>query len=134
MAKSKTAHLAPYQFQPRASAPVIIRERVAAAKPKKQKRHSRRGHGGGAGEPIQMSIGGFLVGILDKQGTNIPTVPMLGRAGTLALGLHFLGRQFKSKMVNNAALAAAAIAGYELGRDGSISGSVLGGGGVAAQV
>jgi hypothetical protein len=66
------------------------------------------------------ALAGYLLGMLDKSGTSFPTVPMLGRAGTLAVGLHFLGKG--NKMMQEASLAAAAIAGYEMGGTGKISG------------
>lgn len=66
--------------------------------------------------------GGFLLGVLDKQGTALPTVPVLGRAGTLGVGLYFLGKQMKAPIMVHAATAALAIAAYQMGREGKVSG------------
>jgi len=66
---------------------------------------------------------------------------MLGRAGTIALGCYLFGKGKGSGLLRDMALAAAAVAGYEIGTKGSISGSVMGaipsqvrGVGIAAQV
>lgn len=74
-----------------------------------------------------MVVGGFVLGFLDKPGgpgANIPTIPMLGKAGTIALAAHFLGKG-KPGMVTDVRNAAAAVAGYEFGYKGSVSGDEL---------
>ena len=60
----------------------------------------------------------------------MPTIPILGRTGTLAIACYFFasrsgGGQFGG-ILRDAALAGAAISGYELGKDGKISGEVMG--------
>lgn len=69
---------------------------------------------------LKMGIGGLAYGFIEKQ-PNIPTIPMLGRAGSIAVGAYFLGGQ-KPGLAQDVCLAAAVIAGYQLGRDGKISG------------
>lgn len=77
-------------------------------------------------------IGGAILGYLDKNGTQIPTVPMLGRAGTLAVIAYFL--RGKSPYISHAAAGFAAIAAYEFTREGSVSGrGRVSGAGVAMQ-
>lgn len=76
-------------------------------------------------------IGAALLGILDKQGTALPTVPVLGRAGTAGLALWWLGRSNKSAQLQHAATGCLSIAMYELLKEGKIAGagdfSVVGG-------
>jgi len=101
---------------------------IRQPKPKKVHRRKTGTIQGGSLKTIGVfAVAGYAMGFIDKQ-PNIPTIPMLGRAGTVALALHFLGKS--NPMMREAALAAAAIAGYEFGNKGSISGV----GGVARQV
>jgi hypothetical protein len=64
---------------------------------------------------------GYLIksGMLDK----LPTVPLLGRAGTIAVIAHFAGKSnVGGPMMREVAVIAATIAGYQLGNAGTISG------------
>lgn len=71
---------------------------------------------------MAVALGGAVVGFLEKSfGASLPTIPLLGRKGTLALGLLFLGKH-KGGLLRDAGMAAAAIAGYELGSTGKITG------------
>lgn len=75
------------------------------------------------------AIGGAIFGFIDKSFPNLPTLPILGRAGTIAVAGYFLGRSGglgRSSIVRDVTFAAAVIAGYELGHDGKISGDVDG--------
>jgi hypothetical protein len=121
----------------RAPAP-IINIRPPRAAPKK-KHHRRRGSAGGGGLTIQhivaAGIGGFALGFVKKTFPTLPTVPILGRSGTIALGAYLLRSHVRSPIVRDIALAAAAVAGNELGSTGTISGDVAPQvSGVAAQV
>lgn len=86
------------------------------------------------------ALGGAALGFVEKQWPNAPTLPIIGRAGTIALGAYWFGGKTKPGLLRDMAIAGAVIAGYELGRYGKISGEdVLGGDladqvGVAAQV
>lgn len=79
---------------------------------------------------VGAGIGGALYGFIEKKwGANIPTVPILGRAGTVALACHFARKQggfASSQLVRDLGMAAAVIAGYQLGSTGKISGDVDG--------
>jgi hypothetical protein len=122
----------------RAPAPIVIRQ--SAPRTPKPKKHHRRRHGSGGGLTIQhivaAGIGGFALGFVKKTFPTLPTVPILGRSGTIALGAYLLRSHVKSPIVRDIALAAAAVAGNELGSTGTISGDVVPqvSGGVAAQV
>jgi len=122
----------------RAPAPIIIRQQARAPATKK-KHHRRRGSAGGGGLTIQhivaAGIGGFALGFVKKTFPTLPTVPILGRSGTIALGAYLLRSHVRSPIVRDIALAAAAVAGNELGSTGTISGDVSPQvSGVAAQV
>ena len=92
---------------------------------------------------IGSAIGGAILGFIEKQFPKLPTVPVLGRAGTLALGAYLLSRQGgmgSSGILRDVALAGAVIAGYQIGTTGKVSGDVMGDvmgddvSGIAAQV
>ncbi len=112
-----------------AQAPII---KVSAPRaPAKQRRRSPRrgGHGGGVGgivsnEALQMAIGGAIYGFAVKSGmvAKLPAIPVLGRTGTAAILLDYWARHGGGQMAHRAARAAAAIAGYQLGSEGSIQG------------
>jgi len=84
------------------------------------------------------AIGGAIFGFVEKTFPTLPTVPILGRAGTIALAAYFLGRNshMGGGIVRDVALAAAAVAGYELGKDGKVSGDYpeMGLHGIASQI
>lgn len=67
--------------------------------------------------------GGFAYGLLEKSFPQIPTIPILGKSGTIALAIYFFGP--KKGIIRDAGIAAAAIAGYSLGREGQVSGTGL---------
>lgn len=79
-------------------------------------------------------IGGLAYGFIEKTFPNMPTVPVLGKPGTVALAAYVL--RGKVKFARDVGIAASVLAGYQLGKEGHI----LGDGivpqvrGVAAQV
>jgi hypothetical protein len=126
MAKTKTRHshaLAPYRHAPRASAPIIVRVPSGTTKHKGKKHH--RGNGKSSEKILMgLAVGGFAMGFLDKPGgpgANIPTIPILGKAGTIALAAHFFGKG-RAGLVTDIRNAAAVVAAYEFGLKGSVSG------------
>ena len=85
------------------------------------------------------ALGGAALGFVEKQWPNAPTLPLLGRAGTIALAAYFFGGKSKPGLMRDIAIAGAVVAGYELGKTGKIAGDVDGEvtpqiGGLAAQV
>ncbi len=136
MAKRKTraASRAPATKIIRAAAPIIrvSTPRAAPAKRRSPRRRSSHRSGGlGVGgiisnESIQMAIGGALYGYAVKQGlvAKLPAIPVLGRTGTAAILLDYWSRHGGGQLAHRAARAAAAIAGYQLGHEGSISGDL----------
>jgi hypothetical protein len=120
MARKKTAQMVRYVSPPASRpAPIVVRMPRAPAAPKK-KHHRRHASGGGTNEWIGAVVGGAALGFIDKQGTAIPTVPLLGRAGTIALVCYIF--RGKNKWIAEVGKAAASVAMYEQISQGSISG------------
>lgn len=109
--------------QPRAAAPIInVRAPTAPKKRRSSGRRRSSGGGGSAGHGglIQNAIGGFGFGFIEKTFPNLPTLPIVGRAGTIALIAHYMRGKFP--YASQIAQAAASIAGYQLGATGKING------------
>jgi len=71
------------------------------------------------------AIGGFALGFIDKSiGDQLPTLPVLGRAGTIALGAWLFNRGGSSSILRDVAIAGIAIAGYQYGKEGEVSGDI----------
>lgn len=70
---------------------------------------------------ITVGAGGLAVGWVEKHyGAQIPTLPLVGKKGALALAIYFL--KPTNKWIRAAGIAAAAISGYELGTTGHVTG------------
>ena len=69
---------------------------------------------------LATGLGGAAVGWIEKTWPNLPAFTMLGKKGTIALGAYFL--RGKLPYAREICLAASAIAGYEFGKDGRVSG------------
>jgi hypothetical protein len=77
---------------------------------------------------IGSAIGGAALGFLEKTFPNIPTVPLIGKKGTVAIVAYFLHKRggFGGHLVRDIGLAAAVLAGYQLGKEGRVDGDVMG--------
>jgi hypothetical protein len=100
---------------------------VTRAPKKRRSSHRRRSHGGGAvtgGHVLGIGLGGAIIGFVEKAfGASIPQIPVLGRKGTLTLAAYFMQRnRMGGALTRDACIAGAAICGYELGKDGKVSG------------
>ncbi len=89
------------------------------------KRRRSRSKGGASGGNLQsrmqnLALGGLGYGLLKKNWPNMPRVPGLGNAGTVALAGYFL--KPSNSLLQNIALAAAVIAGYSFGESGTVAG------------
>lgn len=75
-------------------------------------------------ESVQMAIGGMIYGyaVKSKIVDSLPALPLLGKTGTAAIILDYFGRHGGGQLAMRASRAAAAIAGYQLGSEGSITG------------
>ena len=116
------------------SAPVVRRRGGGRRRAQAKKRRRRGGIsrvGGQSGSYknhlIGTGIGGLAYGFIEKMFPTMPTIPLLGKSGTVALAAYFFGGSHP--IIKDVGIAAAAIAGYSLGKDGAISGY----GGLAAQ-
>lgn len=104
------------------------RRRSSPKKPAK-KHHHRKGSGKLSTKHLMgAAIGGAALGYIDKNFPQLPTIPMVGRAGSIALLAFFLSGKGSiagfslGGIARDVALAGAAVAGYELGHDGKVSG------------
>lgn len=112
---------------PAPAAPVI---RVSAPRPVKapRKRRSSGGGGGGGGggnkNLIGVVVAAGLVGMLKKSGVldKIPSLPVVGRIGALAIGAHFWAKNGGGSLARDISLAAGSVAAYQMGSNGSIDG------------
>lgn len=67
------------------------------------------------------AVGGFAYGFIEKTwGDKIPTIPGIGKSGTVAAAVYFL--KPKSAILKDVGFAAAVIAGYSFGKTGTVSG------------
>jgi hypothetical protein len=99
----------------------------------------RSGGGGGGGgflgsarthsQIIAPAIGGFAVGQLESSGIldKLPEVPLIGKKGTALLALHLLRPQ-ATGIIRDVKLALGVLCGYELAKNGTISGGPFAGG------
>lgn len=97
------------------------------AAPKRRRSSSRRGSVGGASVQSQFIshvVGGFAVGFIEKSFPNLPSIPFLGRKGSIAALAYFF--HGKHPLILDVGKAAAAISGYELGKTGVVTGDVMG--------
>jgi hypothetical protein len=123
----------------RAPAPVV---RVSVPRSAVRHRRGRSKGGGGGGGSLTTSrmfalgLGGAALGFIEKSFPSLPTLPIIGRKGTIALACYYFskGKGGHNSLLRDVAIAASSIAGYELGTTGKISGDSYDGvAGVAAQ-
>jgi hypothetical protein len=121
----------------RAPSQIIQVRSPAAPRAAKKKHHRRKGGAAGALNQSTMTshaVGGFAYGMIEKYaGASIPTLPLVGRAGAIAIGAYMFAKG-RGGIVADVARAAAVIAGYQLGAQGKISGIPNQVHGIAAQV
>lgn len=144
MAKRRTTSTTKViRYSPRSAKPIVIRT-TSAPKKTHHRRHHAGGSGGGVTQQrlINVAIGGAAYGFIEKMLPPTMTLPVVGRAGTIAIGAFYFGKG-RAGIVSDVALAAAVIAGYQMGSTGKISGADVMGdvdgpvpqiGGLAAQV
>jgi hypothetical protein len=145
MAKRKTATQSrAIVVRERSPAPIIKVSAPRAAPVKKGKR--RRSHGGGHSRSIgsatgamsatksgSLALGGFIYGYIEKNVPQVPTLPLIGKSGAIALIAYFMGGK-NPGIIADIGNAASVIAGYSFGSTGRVSGLAPGVGGVAAQL
>lgn len=123
-----------------APAPIQRRRRGGGGRRRRSSGRRRRSRGGfgssgsGMNQMVGHAVGGFAVGFIEKSFPNLPSLPIIGKKGAIAIGAYMLRGQ--SPILLDVAKAAAAISGYQLGSTGAVTGDVLGDDvmGVAAQM
>ena len=117
----------------RAVQPIIVR---APAAMKHVKHHGRKIASAAYEERHRMGaiLGGLALGLIEKAGIDLPTIPLLGKAGTLGVAAWAMGKWGKSRIASHAATGFLAIAAFELGKEGHINGldGYVAGGGYAS--
>jgi hypothetical protein len=108
----------------RPAAPIVIRQTTT---PKVKHRRRRSGGGGDSSsltskENMALAAGALVLGFIDRQKIAIPTIPILGRAGSLAVGGLMVGKHMHLPIATKVGKAALVIALYELGKEGKVSG------------
>jgi len=134
MARTRT-QIVRYQA-PRTTAPIVIRTRSGGSH--KKKRHHRR-HGGSESLSTQrltsLALGGAAFGFIEKSfGSQLPTLPIIGRAGTITLIAFYFSKGRAGGILKDVARAGAVLAGYQIGTTGKISGEDVVAGEVVSQV
>jgi Flp pilus assembly protein TadB len=126
MAKKSTAlRVVQGGAAPRRETINIQMPRQRAVTTTKKKKHPRRHSGNGGDSSMLNTLGypagaGLILAYIEKNSVNVPTVPMLGRAGTLAIASWYF-RKHDKRLVKLAA-GFAAIAAYQWEHDGAIAG------------
>lgn len=71
-----------------------------------------------------VGLGGAAMGFIESHfGSSIPSVPVIGRKGLLAVIAYMASKHgIGGSISRDVAVAAAAVSGYELAKSGSISG------------
>lgn len=121
MAKSKTRTVA---LAPRAASPVIRIQQPAAQRIKRRMKRGYRAAKAGGMTPLSSAITAAVVGLAEKSGimSSIPSVPVIGRKGAVALGAWYWSKHGGGKLARDVAIVSAVLAGYEFGKEGTISG------------
>ena len=114
-------------FPVRAPAPVI---RIAAPRALPAKKTHRRKGGASTGITgktlIGAGIGGAALGFIEKTFPNLPTMPIIGRTGTIAIAAYMISKRGGGGIARDIALAAAVLTGYQIGKTGTVAGDVMG--------
>jgi hypothetical protein len=109
--------------------PIVIRTSAAPVHHKKHHRKGGRGAFGGmvTSQEVKLAIGGAALGFIKKTFPNIPTIPVLGQNGTIALAAKFL--KGKVPFAEEAGLAALVVSAYQFAETGKVEGGdyVVGG-------
>lgn len=101
---------------------IVVRPAAAPA-PVKRRRGRRGGGGGGRSDGIAKdAIAGLGFGLLERIAVSqdLPTIPLLGRKGTVAVAAYLLRKQHP--IIADVARAGFVISAYQLVAEGKISG------------
>jgi hypothetical protein len=100
--------------------PVVIKKTIV--KKGRSRHHSSHFGLGGflSQQQINAGLGGAALGFIQKQFPNLPKIPILGEAGTVAVAAWML--RGKVPLANDVATAAIVVAAYQLTSTGKIVG------------
>src|SRR5882672_446428 len=105
VAKTRSAQIIRYSA-PRVAQPII---RVSAPRAAPKKKHHRKGHGGGAmttAKLFSVALGGALFGFIEKSfGAQLPTLPIVGRAGTITGIAYYMSKGKGGGIMRDVAIA-----------------------------
>jgi hypothetical protein len=126
-ARSHSKALVPFRMS--APKPIVIRQTKIVKAKKHHVRHRSGGVGGlmrGLTDPARIEIvaAGAAIGFLQKSdfGKSLPKIPILGQAGTIALGAYFISDGGRNKLADRLCTAALTVAAYEIGNTGVVAG------------
>jgi hypothetical protein len=80
-----------------------------------------------------LALGGFIYGYIEKNVPQVPTLPVIGKSGAIALIAYFMGGRSPG-ILADVGNAASVIAGYSFGATGNVSGLAPQVSGLAAQI
>jgi hypothetical protein len=103
--------------------PMVIASPRAAARPKRRK-SGGGGMLGGASTFIAIGVAAAVIGMAEKAGImdKLPDIPLVGRKGALAIGAYYYSKHGGGSLARDVALAAAVLSGYQLAKEGTITG------------
>jgi hypothetical protein len=67
------------------------------------------------------ALGGWGVGMVEKYFPNLPSLPVIGRKGAIALAVYAM--QPKHKLLQDLGVAAAALSGYQFAKENKVTGN-----------
>ena len=109
----------------RAPTPIIKVSAPRAPAKRRGRRRSGRSSSAGSLSPgglIGVGVGALGLGLIEKHFPSLPTVPVLGRKGTITLLAYFAHKQMHIKIARDICVAGVATSLYEFGKEGRISG------------
>jgi hypothetical protein len=106
---------------------------VVVSSPRAVTHRRSRGHAGVGGvgtltpaKLLSMGLGGAIFGFIESKFPNLPTLPVVGRSGTVAIAAYLFSKHgggTGGSIVKDVAVAASVITGYQLGKTGKVSGA-----------
>lgn len=77
---------------------------------------------------MSVGLGGLAFGFIQKQFPNLPSIPVVGKTGTITAIAYFFAKRGGGigGIARDVAIAGAALSGYQLGLNGKISGELDG--------
>jgi len=84
----------------------------------------RAGAASGGVTPVKAALTAAVIGLAEKSGVldKLPEIPWIGRKGLLAIVAYYWARHGGGPIARDVCLVAAAVSGYEYGKEGTISG------------